>query len=501
MNKQINQPSVAQESRIEQASTDRDTSAFVRLCQWLIGIAVASRLLAMAVIPLTDTTEARYAEIARKMLESQNWVTLWHDYGVPFWAKPPLSTWVSAASMQLFGVNAFAARLPNLLLMAGLIALCFYWLRKSAGNQRAWLAATILSTMLLTYSISGTVMTDISLVFSTTLSMVSFWYAWQRQDRRWGWLFFASLGLGLLAKGPVAMVFAGIAIVPWLCWQRQPVRRLLVLPWVSGTLLMCAIALPWYMLAEHRTPGFLHYFIVGEYLSRFLIPGWQGDLYGNAHNEPMGTIIVFWVAAAFPWCLALLGLVSRRLRRHWTPEPTSRSLRGYLLCWALVPLVFVPCRNIIPTYPLVGLPAAALLMAIYWPKPNSPRHLHYLTGLGLTSPLIALALSQMALADPSLLPKASQQPLSQAWHAIAPNATGPLYYVHKRYYSAEFYNRGNTRVIEGQQLDALKQGYVAMLDRQYRRLPVATRQRLRPLLTRDLVTLYHLRPAQGDARP
>ena len=192
MNKQINQPSVAQESRIEQASTDRDTSAFVRLCQWLIGIAVASRLLAMAVIPLTDTTEARYAEIARKMLESQNWVTLWHDYGVPFWAKPPLSTWVSAASMQLFGVNAFAARLPNLLLMAGLIALCFYWLRKSAGNQRAWLAATILSTMLLTYSISGTVMTDISLVFSTTLSMVSFWYAWQRQDRRWGCLLYTS---------------------------------------------------------------------------------------------------------------------------------------------------------------------------------------------------------------------------------------------------------------------------------------------------------------------
>ena len=65
------------------------TATYV-LCALLI-----LRLLTMWVIPLTDTTEARYAEIARKMLETGNWVTLWHDYGIPFWAKPPLSTWIS----------------------------------------------------------------------------------------------------------------------------------------------------------------------------------------------------------------------------------------------------------------------------------------------------------------------------------------------------------------------------------------------------------------------
>lgn len=46
------------------------------------------RLVLMAWLPLTDTTEARYAEIARKMLETGNWVTPLHDYGVPFWSKP-----------------------------------------------------------------------------------------------------------------------------------------------------------------------------------------------------------------------------------------------------------------------------------------------------------------------------------------------------------------------------------------------------------------------------
>ena len=65
-------------------------------------------------------------------------------------------------------------------------------------------------------------------------------------------------------------------------------------PWVSGTLLMLALALPWYVLAENKTPGFLDYFIVGEHWKRFVIKGWQGDLYGNAHSETPGTIWVYW---------------------------------------------------------------------------------------------------------------------------------------------------------------------------------------------------------------
>lgn len=59
-----------------------------------------SRVISMWFIPLNDVSEARYGEIARKMLETGNWVTLLFDYGIPFWAKPPLSTWLSAASMK-----------------------------------------------------------------------------------------------------------------------------------------------------------------------------------------------------------------------------------------------------------------------------------------------------------------------------------------------------------------------------------------------------------------
>ena len=76
---------------------------------------IVLRLLSLGLYPLFDTTEARYGEIARIMFETQNWVTPFFDYQVPFWGKPPMHTWASAMSFQIFGVSEFSARLPHFL--------------------------------------------------------------------------------------------------------------------------------------------------------------------------------------------------------------------------------------------------------------------------------------------------------------------------------------------------------------------------------------------------
>lgn len=102
---------------------------------FVLTVLLLCRLIANYFIPLNDSTEARYGEIARKMLETGNWVTPLHDYGVPFWAKPPLSTWLSAFSMKLFGVNEFAARLPELLLSIGVLWLIWMWPKNAAVLQ------------------------------------------------------------------------------------------------------------------------------------------------------------------------------------------------------------------------------------------------------------------------------------------------------------------------------------------------------------------------------
>ena len=96
-------------------SSDR---TLVRRCAGVLGIVVALRLLTLGLYPLTDPTEARYAEMARKMLDTGNWLTPMFDVGVPFWGKPPLAFWMSALpidrkSTRLNSSHLRLSRMPS----------------------------------------------------------------------------------------------------------------------------------------------------------------------------------------------------------------------------------------------------------------------------------------------------------------------------------------------------------------------------------------------------
>lgn len=233
------------------------------------------RLATLGAYPLTDATEARYAEIARKMVELNDWLTPWYDYGVPFWAKPPLSTWATALSMKLFGINEFGARLPHFL--AGLLVMWLVadWLRRRAPRQ-ALLASALLAGSFLFFVAAGAVMTDMTMAVGIAMAMRGFWlglHGTAAERRREQWLFFCGLAVGLLAKGPVALVLCGVPIALWAIFTGNIGTSRAGLPWLSGTLLVAVLVLPWYILAEQRTPGFLNYFLVGEHWQRFTVAG------------------------------------------------------------------------------------------------------------------------------------------------------------------------------------------------------------------------------------
>src|SRR5690606_6014517 len=103
------------------------------------------------------------------------------------------------------------------------------------------------------------------------------------------------LAIGLLAKGPFALVIAIAPIAGWILLTRKW-KELGALPWIPGSLLMLAISVPWYIAAEQRTPGFLSYFILGEHWHRFTDSSWRGDLYGKAHAAAPGMIWFFLLA-------------------------------------------------------------------------------------------------------------------------------------------------------------------------------------------------------------
>ncbi|MBK8976292.1 MAG: glycosyltransferase family 39 protein [Planctomycetes bacterium] len=422
---------------------------------------VALRVAMIALVPLSDTTEARYAEMARKMLETGDWIMPQFDYGVPFWGKPPLHTWLSASGMALFGVGEFGSRIFILAAMLAVLAMFHSFAHRVQGRDRGLLATAILCSSGLFFVCMGTVSSDPILAACTTVTMIAFWQALHgRTEHRtaYGFAFFAGLALGMLAKGPVAVVLTVLATGGWTAWTRQWSTVLRGLPWLRGSLLAAVLTVPWYAAAELHSPGFLRYFLWGEHVLRFIDPGWDGDLYGNSHAEPLGTIVWFTLLAFLPWTAFVAAALRRprRIREHLRDR--DDGLRRYLAAWLLAPVVlFMPCRNVLPTYALTAMPAAAmlavdLLAAIRLPSRAVWRSAS-ITLLGLGT-LYTVALGTIAWSA-NTSPRKSHKWIVQACSSLVPDdERGTLYVWDFRYYSAEFYTAGKVRVLHD--ADALR---------------------------------------------
>ena len=421
---------------------------------------LAIRVLFMLWLPFTDTTEARYAEIARKMIETGDWITPQFDYGIPFWGKPPLHTWLSALGMQIFGIGGFGARIFIFLSGLTVLGLTGRFMKRQTGADQALVVMVVLFSSILFFGASAFVMTDMVMTLGTTLSMVAFYTL--VTDRRgggivWGHLFFVGLAIGLLAKGPVASVLTLMPIGLWLLIGRRW-SLLAALPWLSGTVLLLALTLPWYAAAELKTPGFLRYFIIGEHFERFTVSNWQGDLYGAGHARAKGLIWFYWLGAFLPWTLFAGWLLLRAKNVVAVIKADNRGWHSYLLLWAIAPmLLFMPAANILEAYVLPGIPATILLLVSLWSSvqgsPGNGTKAIFGLCVGAATALF-LALTILAHFAPDTLNLKSQEALVEQAAQIDPDMR--LTYWGKRSYSAEFYTSGQAQVaIDPQSLKAL----------------------------------------------
>ena len=426
---------------------------------WLWGVLLFSgvvRLLSLGAYPLFDNTESRYAEIARKMAMNNNWITPQFDNNLAFWGKPPLSIWATALSLKVFGSNEFAARFSSFLFALGIVWLVYRLAMKRQNKDYAVTTAVILSTTVLFFVAGGSVMTDPALAFGTTLSMTAFWLAMHGEGsthRFWGYLFFVGLAIGLLAKGPIAIVLTAIPIILWIFGKKQWASFWQRLPWLGGSLLTIAIALPWYWAAERATPGYLEYFIIGEHWKRFTESGWKGDLYGTGHSHLRGTIWLYWFLATFPWGFAFIGIMLRGGRR--AVGLLRDDWLTYLVLWAAAPMLFFTLAgNILWTYVLPGIPAFALLLAelLKSAKNSSPPAKFRWSPfpIALVTPVV---FTLLLLFFPSVLVLGKTQKDEVASYlTVSPEPTSKLIYFGDRPYSAEFYSRGIAQVAMDQQM-------------------------------------------------
>lgn len=292
---------------------------------------------------LLGPDEPRYASVGREMARSGDWITprLW---GEPWFEKPALLYWLTAAAFKVGLGNGLAPRLP--VALVSLAFLAFYWraLRRRFGPQPAWFATAILGTSAawLAYSYVGVTDLPMTAAFAAAMLVALDWV--EKGDRRMLPLSAALLGVAVLGKGLVPLVLA----FPLVLMGRRRIFDWLH-PWTAGAFL--AAAAPWYLLCWMRNgEPFIRTFFLEHQLGRFASEALQ-------HVQPFWFYAPVLVAGMLPWSPLMALLFNRSLYR-------DRS-RAFLLLWvAFGFLFFSASTNKLPGYLLPLLPALAALMGL-----------------------------------------------------------------------------------------------------------------------------------------
>ena len=299
---------------------------------------------------ITDSDEGFYAEAAREMVADGDWLTPHFNYEER-WQKPALYYWLTAATFAATGPSEWAARWWSALSGLGLVLLTWAAARRlTARDDAAWLAGAMTATCYGYFAMARLALPDLPLTFFITLVI------WSALERRWT-IAGVAAGLGLLTKGPVALVIPGIVLAP--IWWRERRTTTIRARDLATVVVICAlIALPWYgaMTLRHGAE-YLQSFLVGDNLERFAT---------DRFNAPRAIwfYIPILIGGMLPWSVYLVTLpwssvVSVARRRRQLTDGEWR-----LLLWAFVPLLFFTISiGKQPRYILPVLPPLAILLA------------------------------------------------------------------------------------------------------------------------------------------
>ena len=378
----------------------------------LAGIA-ACYLVGIAVRPLVAPDEFRYAEVPREMLASGDWIVPRLD-GVLYFEKPPLGYWLTALSIQAFGENAGAVRLPFALATLSTAAIVFALARRY-GSRRgvAPLAALVFLSSGLVIAVGTAAVLDPLFALATTATLAALFVASEHTPglarQRWLAASGAACGVAFLTKGFLAFVIPISVAVPYLLWSRRG-RDLLRLPW-TPLLVALTVAAPWSLAIARAQPDFWHYFVVNEHLRRFAGADPQ-------HPSPFWYFVPVVVGGALPWFTLLPAAL-----RHRAAIPRSPLIR-LCVCWIVAPLlIFSASSGKLATYALPCFPPLAILIAeaaLAMPRQRLERHLGWIAGIGAA---LGVAAAAVLLAIPAL-----PAPLADSYAAdvVWPRVSGAL---------------------------------------------------------------------------
>ncbi|CAB3963384.1 4-amino-4-deoxy-L-arabinose transferase [Burkholderia cenocepacia] len=324
---------------------------------------------------LIPSDEGRYAEMAREMFVTGDWITPRYN-GYKYFEKPPLQTWLNALTFAWFGIGEWQARLYTAVASFAGILLVGYTGARLFNPLSGFLAAVVLASSPYWNLMGHFNALDMGLAFWMALSLCSLLLA-QRPGLRpaaargWMWACWAAMAFAVLSKGLVGLILPGAVLVlytliarDWALWKR--------LYLVSGLVIFFAIVTPWFVLVQQRNPEFFNFFFIVQQFRRYLTPE-------QNRPGPLYYFVPVLLVGFLPWLSVAWQSIRHALRMPRQPNGFSPML--VLLIWsAFIFLFFSASHSKLISYVLPVAPALALIIGAYLPLISADRFRRHLLG-------------------------------------------------------------------------------------------------------------------------
>ncbi len=271
-----------------------EDSPFFKILLVIFALYVILYFFRLGSVGLIDVDEPRYAEAGREMLELNNWIVPYFNYVVRY-DKPIFFYWLEAISMKIFGINEFSVRLPSLMTALMTVGIFFYFLQSFYGKYVALIGSLILMSCFEFAALSRFSVTDMTLAAFLSSSILCFFLGYncilsshrffKLQIKEFSLhyiLGFIFLALAVLTKGPVAVVVAGLIIVPFFWWIRKLEYFYKSFSFWIGFLILFILVIPWYWSVHFATGGeFTKVFFGVHNFTRYtsVVSGHRGSLF------------------------------------------------------------------------------------------------------------------------------------------------------------------------------------------------------------------------------
>ncbi len=365
---------------------------------WLILIGGIAYIWHLGSIGLVDETEPLFAEASRQMLVTGDWVTPFFN-GETRFDKPALIYWCQAIAYAVIGVNEWAVRLPSALAAVGLICLAFYtlvWQQAKQDRQqqinnsnRRWLVAGLATAMMafnpqmIVWGRIG--VSDMLLTGCIASALLCFFLGYAKNDLKasagfnsstnkfsifsffpsgWYLAFYILIGAAILTKGPVGIVLPGLIVCLFLFYLGNFIQVWQEAKPLRGLLIVGAIALPWYVLvALQNGSNYIDSFFGYHNVERF-------TSVVNRHSAPWYFYFIVVLVGFAPYAVYLPAAIVKIKFwdfKYWRSQSRSQQLGLFAFIWFVgVFSFFTIAVTKLPSYVLPLMPAAAILIALFW---------------------------------------------------------------------------------------------------------------------------------------